>query len=115
LHRRVFGESFMGDWAWTTPGGAREPGESAAETAGRELFEETGLRLECIPVVSPYAAAPPGFDVHVFVAEARADDAVALSDEHDRHEWVQQDQLDRCRPAWVQAMYLEVLEVAGRM
>jgi len=113
LHRRVFGESFAGDWAWTSPGGAREPDESAAATAGRELFEETGLELECVPVAAPYGSAPPGFDVDVFVAEARADDIVFLSEEHDRYEWVDPDELDRCQPAWVPAMYLAVLELAG--
>jgi 8-oxo-dGTP pyrophosphatase MutT (NUDIX family) len=115
LHRRVFGESFAGDWAWTTPGGAREPGESAVETAQRELFEETGLRLECVPVASPYAAAPPGFDVDAFAAEARADDLVTLSEEHDRYAWVQPEKLDRCRPAWVSAMYLAALEFTGQI
>ncbi|MFC8617871.1 NUDIX domain-containing protein [Micromonospora purpureochromogenes] len=29
---------------WGLPGGHREPGETAAETASRELYEETGLR-----------------------------------------------------------------------
>jgi 8-oxo-dGTP pyrophosphatase MutT (NUDIX family) len=31
---------------WFTPGGGLEPGESPAEGAARELFEETGLRVE---------------------------------------------------------------------
>jgi 8-oxo-dGTP pyrophosphatase MutT (NUDIX family) len=109
LHRRVFGESFAGDWAWTTPGGAREPGELPAETAERELFEETGLRLECIPVAAPYAAAPPGFEVDVFAAEAPAGGNIALSEEHDRYEWVEPSRLTRCRPTWVQALYEETL------
>ena len=59
LHRSAFGESFAGDWAWTTPGGARQADERAAVTAARELFEETGLRLRCIPVESRIAAAQP--------------------------------------------------------
>jgi 8-oxo-dGTP pyrophosphatase MutT (NUDIX family) len=31
---------------WLTPGGGREPGESAEETLYREVFEETGLRID---------------------------------------------------------------------
>jgi len=110
----MFGQSFAGDWAWTTPGGAREPGETAATTAARELFEETGLRLTCIPVISKVATAQPAIDVEVFTAEAEADQIVNLSDEHDRYEWVEPDDLDRCQPAWVHEMYLEVMELARR-
>jgi 8-oxo-dGTP pyrophosphatase MutT (NUDIX family) len=113
LHRSVFGESFAGDWAWTTPGGARQPDEQSAATAARELFEETGLRLSCVPVRSRVAAAQAGIDVDVFAAEADADQLVRLSDEHDRYEWVEPDDLHRCLPTWVQEMYLEVLELAS--
>lgn len=114
LHRRLWGESFDGDWAWTTPGGAREPSEAPATTAARELFEETGLRLTCIPVMSEVAAVQAQIDVDVFTAESDADLAVQLSDEHDRYEWVRPDDLDRCRPAWLPKMYREVLEQAIR-
>jgi 8-oxo-dGTP pyrophosphatase MutT (NUDIX family) len=31
---------------WATPGGALEPGESPADAAHRELFEETGFRID---------------------------------------------------------------------
>ncbi len=31
---------------WFTPGGGLEPGESTVEAAARELFEETGLRVD---------------------------------------------------------------------
>lgn len=114
LHRSLFGESFAGDWAWTTPGGGRDPDESPAATAARELYEETGLRLTCRPVRSRVAAAQPEMDVDVFVAEAEADQPVRLSHEHDRYEWVQPEGLDRCLPAWVKEMYLEVLEGVAR-
>ncbi len=33
---------------WITPGGGAEPGESPAEAAVRELFEETGVRIALI-------------------------------------------------------------------
>jgi 8-oxo-dGTP pyrophosphatase MutT (NUDIX family) len=114
LHRSAFAESFVGDWAWTTPGGASDPGEPASATAARELFEETGLKLTCNPVASRVAAAQPGIDLDVFAAEAFADPSVRLSDEHDRYEWVQPDDLDRCQPAWVKEMYREVLELVSR-
>jgi 8-oxo-dGTP pyrophosphatase MutT (NUDIX family) len=111
LHRSAFDEDFDGDWAWTTPGGGRQPGEPAAATAARELLEETGLRLTCIPVPSRIAAAQPRIDVDVFTAEADADQRIYLSDEHNRYEWVRAEDLHRCRPTWVHEMYLEVLEL----
>lgn len=35
---------------WTFPGGGHEPGESFAETARREVWEETGVRGEVVDV-----------------------------------------------------------------
>jgi 8-oxo-dGTP pyrophosphatase MutT (NUDIX family) len=82
LHRAHFGPNFAGDWAWTPPAGARQPGESAAEAAARELREETGLELPFVPVESPNP------DVAHFVAEAPPDADVALDAEHDAYRWL---------------------------
>jgi 8-oxo-dGTP pyrophosphatase MutT (NUDIX family) len=51
---------------WFTPGGGRDPGESDAEAAARELFEETGLRVD------PDALGAPVFtDVEEFPFDGR--------------------------------------------
>ncbi|MBA2521662.1 MAG: NUDIX domain-containing protein, partial [Chloroflexia bacterium] len=82
LHRAANGPSFAGDWAWGPPSGVLEPGESIAQCATRELFEETGLTLSprqigALPVRWP-----------VFLAEAPANAMVQLSLEHDLFAWV---------------------------
>lgn len=41
-----------GQW-WELPGGGMEPGESVAQTAVREVAEETGLRLDAEDVGAP--------------------------------------------------------------
>lgn len=103
LHRSHFGADFEGDWAWSSPGGALEPGEDPDVAAPRELLEETGLSLKCMrvgldagPAVAYLAQAPPA---------AR----VRLSPEHDRYQWVTaQEAAHRCRPAWVGALFEEL-------
>ena len=37
---------------WCTPSGALEPGESYAQAAVRELFEETGITADCGPEIA---------------------------------------------------------------
>ena len=40
---------------WTIPGGAMKPGETIAETAVREVKEETGIDVEVISLVGTYS------------------------------------------------------------
>jgi 8-oxo-dGTP pyrophosphatase MutT (NUDIX family) len=96
LHRAHFGPDFAGDWAWTPPSGARQPGEDSAVAAARELREETGLDLPLTPVESPDP------DIALYVAEAPPEAGVVLDAEHDAHRWLAlEDAAALCLPATV--------------
>ncbi len=96
LHRAHFGPDFAGDWAWTPPSGARQPGEDPTTAAVRELREETGLELSLTPIESP---SP---EVALYVAEARRDAEVTLDPEHDAHRWLPLEAAtELCLPATV--------------
>lgn len=96
LHRAHNGADYEGDWAWTTPSGARLPQEPIEVCARRELCEETGLDL-------PLQTTNIGYDA--WAAYAVAVDGgvrITLDAEHDRYEWVDiATALTRCRPAQV--------------
>jgi 8-oxo-dGTP pyrophosphatase MutT (NUDIX family) len=97
LHRHHQGPEHEGDWAWTSPAGARMPGEEPLAAARRELREEIGLEL---PLAGPLPHLTD--DVALFVAEAAADAEIVLDAEHDRYEWVRLDEaVRRCLPAIV--------------
>jgi len=101
LHRLApGGPGFEGDWSWTPPSGARQPGETAEAAAARELSEETGLSLAFIAV----PGAPSDDDGALYAARAPVDANVVLDAEHDRFMWVTlEDALARCRPPQVAA------------
>jgi 8-oxo-dGTP pyrophosphatase MutT (NUDIX family) len=95
LHRRsARGPTHEGDWAWTPPSGARDPGEDADATAERELHEETGLEL-------PLTRSDIGDEGwRVYTAEAPQDAQIILNEEHDRFRWVSAEEAERlCLPA----------------
>ena len=95
LHRLATGgPGFNGDWAWTPPSGARQPGERPDAAAARELREETGFSVPIQPVPDS-----PSDDVALYVAEAPHDANVALGLEHDEFAWLLlADAVTRCMP-----------------
>jgi aminoglycoside 6'-N-acetyltransferase len=97
LHRNANGPDFDGDWAWTSPAGARQPGEAVFGAALRELEEEAGL-------VGPdvFALDLSGWWA-VFAVDVDRGDTVELVDpEHDRYEWLPPAACrDRVLPGWV--------------
>lgn len=92
------GADYEGEWAWTPPAGARQPGEAPDAAAARELAEETGLALPLTPVPD----ASPSDDVALYVAEASLDAEILLDDEHDRFLWLRlAEALPKCLPPTV--------------
>ncbi|HET7387546.1 MAG TPA: GNAT family N-acetyltransferase [Nocardioidaceae bacterium] len=84
LHRNVNGPDYEGDWAWTSPAGARQPGEPVYRAVLRELTEETGITAADVWAVDLSGRWA------VFAADV-ADDAVVdlIDPEHDRYEWLE--------------------------
>jgi 8-oxo-dGTP diphosphatase len=58
-----------GELNWELPGGAGETGESAEETARREMLEEVGVELETMRLAGVYW--DPQVDAHHFAFRAR--------------------------------------------
>lgn len=73
------------------PGGTGEDGESSRTTALREVYEETGLKLEPSDVRKIYTGtdySKNGTFYTLFVAELAKKPAIAMSWEHSSFEWV---------------------------
>lgn len=56
---------------WTIPGGRVEPGETMTEAVVREVAEETGLDVQCGPLVGWVERIGSGF--HFVILDFRAD------------------------------------------
>ena len=79
---------------WELPGGKPAPGETFANTALIEVFEETGLDVTLTGVAGAAEGSVPGVRVAMLVLEARTRSTkVSLSDEHDDFHWLPLDQV----------------------
>ena len=69
--------------------GKADSGETAAECAARESFEETGLRGELVDLeyVHRYRGRKGMFEEHAFLLRVPEDAAPSLSDEHIGYRW----------------------------
>lgn len=76
---------------WCQPGGHREPGESAWQTAQRELEEETGLAFTGEPAGVLPIETPAGWDYAVFVLIVPTEAAPVLNFEHRAYTWADPD------------------------
>lgn len=93
-----------GQDAFYLPGGTPEPGETLAETAAREVVEETGIRLHpdalrpLVEVTAP-AHGRPGAAVRLVCFTADSDEEPTPSAEIEQVDWFTSADVDRCAPA----------------
>lgn len=81
---------------WSVPGGKSEPGEGLAQTAAREAFEETGLRVavgEELWAVTVPLDGDTAYQVHAFAATV-VDGELVAGDDADEASWVTDADLD---------------------
>ena len=103
--RRVLMVTARGRDVWYMPGGKIDPGESGAEAAAREAFEEVALRLdaeqldELFTVVTQAHGEPDGRLVRMRVFAATSPNEPEPSAEVSAVHWATTADRDRCPPA----------------
>lgn len=117
LHRNGAGADYEGDWAWTSPAGCRQPGESVYPAAVRELAEEAGISGRLPWAVDLSGRSGGGGSWAIFALDAETDTAVELVDpEHDRYEWLSAKQaMQRVRPTFVARAQIEKVSRIGSL
>ncbi len=79
---------------WELPGGKQAPGETFANTALVEVFEESGLEVTLTGVAGAAEGSVPGVRVAMLILEGRTQSTkVILSDEHDEYQWLPLDKV----------------------
>ena len=84
-------QSYLSEEYWTYCAGFMKPGETAEETAVREVEEELGLAIERLEYAGTYWFAEREQLMHGFIGYAKKADFV-LSEEIDAAEWVPLDE-----------------------
>jgi 8-oxo-dGTP pyrophosphatase MutT (NUDIX family) len=81
---------------WHCVAGALEEGETYAQAAKRELYEETGLAADPYEIGEPFVYSlddePAGIAVRCFLVEAPPGWEPALNFEHDEYRWCTREQ-----------------------
>ncbi|MCH9626537.1 MAG: hypothetical protein S4CHLAM2_01590 [Chlamydiales bacterium] len=97
LLEQGLGEPDTGTWG--VPAGKKEPHETLEETAHRELFEETGIRIKssaqlqrlgCLYIRKPEI----DYVFHLFQVKCEKKPSVSLSSEHQSYQWADMQELD---------------------
>lgn len=95
LLKRNYNETYAG--IWSIAGGKIEKDEKALEAALREMKEETGLKAKRLFLLEKVSVFFEHRDdkmhlVPVFLAEAKDNDGVILSEEHSEFAWMNFDE-----------------------
>ena len=93
LQVRRRADDYLGG-TWQTVRGTMEAGETAVQTALRELREETGLvpgEFYTLGIVETFyiAAADEMWHSPAFLAIVATDAKITFDDEHDAHRWIE--------------------------